>query len=342
MSNPIRLFKTGTLLIVATVVACAGVTLPTVAQEKIAVSVLMSNAGDPYFANKSYGYQVYANEDEGIELEFFNAGGYDKLEVQIRQIENAITREVDVMLVTPIDAKGVCPAVKEAIDAGIVVVADDTGIACNFKVPLFVTENSNQTGFQQCKFLAEYIGGQGGLVAMWGAAGPAHIRRRQEGCLEALKLFPDVKLLDGQHSGHGVEDGLKLTENFLTAHGDNLKAIYSAGSVLADGAARALQGAGYQPGDIPLVGIDMTEQSIKMMNDGWFQGMQPAQPVRLAYLLTKYGVALARGQSVPGQSVFDCCERVLLTTDYFVVTPEIFKTFPTDLALAPPGWAPPI
>ena len=107
MSNPIRLFKTGTLLIVAIVVACAGVTLPTVAQEKIAVAVLMSNAGDPYFANKSYGYQVYANEDEGIELEFFNAGGYDKLEVQIRQIENAITREVDVMLVTPIDAKGV-------------------------------------------------------------------------------------------------------------------------------------------------------------------------------------------------------------------------------------------
>jgi ribose transport system substrate-binding protein len=332
-------------VIAATVLAYASTALPVLAQsaaEKIKVAVLMSNAGDPYFANKSYGYQVYANEDEGIELEFFNAGGYDKLEVQISQIENAIQRAVDVILVTPIDAKGVCPAVKEAMDAGIIVVADDTGIECDFKVPLFITENSHETGFQQCKFLAEYIDGQGGMVAMWGAPGPAHIRRRQEGCLEALKLFPNVKLLVGQHSQHGVEDGLKLTENFLTAYGDEVKAIYSAGSVMADGAARALQAAGYKPGDIPLVGIDMTEQSVKMMNDGWFQGIQPAQPVRLAYLLTKYGVALARGQTIPGESVFDCCERVLLTTDFFVVTPEIFKTFPTDLALAPPDWAPPI
>jgi ABC-type sugar transport system substrate-binding protein len=310
---------------------------------KIRVTVLMSNAGDPYFANKSYGYQEYANEDPGVELQFLNAGGYDKLEVQVQQIEDAIQRGTDVLLVTPVDAKGVCPAVGEAIKKGIVVVADDTGIECNFKVPLFVTENSHQMGFEQCKFLAERIGGKGGIVALWGAAGPAHIRRRQQGCLDALKQFPGVKLLAGEYGGHGVEDGLRLTEDFITRFGHNIKAIYSAGSVIADGASRALKAAGYKPGQIPLVGIDMTEQSIKLMNDGWFQGIQAAQPVRVAYLVTKYGVALKRGQKIPGGAgVFSCCQLVLLTTDYMVVTPEIFKTFPTDLALAPAGWAPPI
>src|SRR5256885_8147776 len=80
---------------------------------KIRVTVLLSNAGDPYFSNKSYGYQEYANEDPGIDLQYFNAGGYDKLEVQLQQIENAVQRGTDVLLVTPVDAQGVCPAVGE-------------------------------------------------------------------------------------------------------------------------------------------------------------------------------------------------------------------------------------
>jgi hypothetical protein len=155
------------------------------------------------------------------------------------------------------------------------------------------------------------------MVALWGSSGPAHIRRRQEGCLDALKLFPNVKLLDSQYVEHGIDDAIKLTENFLTAYGAQIDAIYAAGSVLAEGASRALEGAGYKPGEIPLVGIDMTEQSIKLMNQGWFQGIQPAQPVRLAYLATKYGVALA--VNVRRARVL-LLHAVLLTTDNDMIT----------------------
>lgn len=312
--------------------------------EKIRVAVLMSNAGDPYFANKSYGYAEYANQDPNLEVKYFNAGGYDHLDVQLRQIEDAVQSGFNALLVTPVDAKGVCPAVKGAMDKGIVVVADDTGIDCPFQVPLFVTENSYQVGYAQCQFIAERQGRAGGIVAIWGPAGPAHIHRRQVGCQDALKQYPNVKVLDAKYSKtSGIDDGLTLTENFISRFGHQIRGMYTAGSVLATGAAKAFQGAGFKPGDVTLVGIDMTSESIKTLDEGWFQGIQPSQPVRVAYLVMKYGASLARSDTnIPGgENVFPCCKKVILTTDFTVVTPEVFKTFPTDLALAPTGWKPP-
>jgi ABC-type sugar transport system substrate-binding protein len=305
----------------------------------------MSNAGDPYFANKSYGYFQYARQDPSVEVKYYNAGGYDHLDVQIRQIEDAITSGYDVLVVTAVDSKGVCPSLKDAIDKGKVVVADDTGLDCSFQVPLFITENSAQVGYSQCKFIADRQGGKGGIVALWGPAGPAHIHRRQLGCLDALKQYPGITLLGAQYSQtSGIDDGLKLTEDFITRFGHQIGGIYSAGAVLATGAAKALQGAGYKPGDVTLVGIDMTSDSLKEMNDGWFQGIQASQPIRLAYATIEYGVQLARGNAnIPGGvGVLPCCQRVIFTTDYMVVTPDLFKTFPTDMALAPPDWKPPV
>ena len=313
--------------------------------KKVRIAVLMSNAGDPYFSNKSYGYAEYANQDPNVEVKYYNAGGYDHLDVQLRQIEDAAQSGFNVLLVTPVDAKGVCPAVKGAMDKGIIVVADDTGIDCSFQVPLFITENSYQVGYAQCQFIAERQGRTGGMVAIWGPAGPAHIHRRQIGCQDALKQYPGIKVLDAKYSKtSGIDDGLTLMENFITRFGHQIKGVYTAGSVLATGAAKALQGAGFKPGDVTLVGIDMTSESIKTLNEGWFLGIQPSQPVRVAYLVMKYGAALARGDaSIPGgENVFPCCKKVILTTDFMVVTPEVLKTFPTDLALAPSGWKPPI
>lgn len=311
----------------------------------VRVAVLMSNAGDPYFANKSYGYFQYEQQDPNVEARYYNAGGYDKLDVQLRQIEDAVQSNFDVLLVTPVDAAGVCPVVKEAVDKGIVVVADDTGIECSFKVPLLITEDSYQVGFNQCEFIAERQGGTGGIVAIWGPAGPAHVHRRQLGCQAALKNYPDIELLGAQNSTTSdINDGLTLTEDFITRFGKEIKGIYTAGSVLAAGASKALEGAGFQPGDVTLVGIDLTSESIKLMEQGWFQGIQASQPVRLADLAMKYGVGLAReDESVPGGvGVLDCCEKVIFTTDTMVITEETFPTFPTDLALAPAGWKPPI
>src|SRR2546425_2598221 len=110
MASRSGLLKTLVVILIS-VAAVAYVVVPShsASPQKVRVTVLMSNAGDPYFSNKSYGYQQYANQDPGIDLEYFNAGGYDKLEVQVSQIENAVQRGVDVLLVTPVDAKGVCP-----------------------------------------------------------------------------------------------------------------------------------------------------------------------------------------------------------------------------------------
>jgi ribose transport system substrate-binding protein len=306
------------------------------------VAVFLSNGGDPYFQNKSYGY-IQAEEDLGENVELFDAGGYENVEKQIAQVEDAIQRGVDAIVLTPVDSTALCGPVEEALDAGIPVVADDIMLACDFTVPVGVSENSVNVGYQECKYMADKIGGEGNFVMLKGPSGAGIAQDRVEGCQEALAEHPGISVLAEQWGASNIETGNNLMEDFLAAHGKKINAVFTFGAITALGAVNALQSAGFQPGDVSIATIDYHPEVLSYMEDGWIDGTIPAQPVRLAYTSTEQAVKLARGEVADGDEGVDpCCEKRLFTEDEYVVDQQNIDEYDPSNAVAPEGWSPPL
>jgi ribose transport system substrate-binding protein len=313
------------------------------AKKKMQLAVFIPNGGDPYWQNKTYGYVKAAKQLGNVDLRLIDAGGYGGVEKQINQIEDAIQRHVDAMVVNATDSKAVCGEIKSAMDAGIAVVADDIMPTCDFKVPLGVSENSKNVGAQECTHLAQAIGGKGGIVMLKGPAGAKLVIDRQAGCKEALKKYPGIKILGEQWGPNDLATSQNMMDDFLQAHGRGIKAVYTLGAVGDLGAVNSLKSAGYKPGQVKLLAIDYGDEIVKAIKAGWVDGVIPAQPVRLAQLTATSAIRLARKQSIDGKPGLDtCCEKRLYTAGETPVLRSQLDSFDTSNAVAPSGFKPPL
>lgn len=310
--------------------------------EELTVAVFIANGGDPYYQNKSYGY-VQAAEELGVKVELIDAGGYENVEKQISQVEDAIQRDVDAIVLTPVDSTALCGPVQEALDADIPVVADDIMLACDFQVPVGVSENSINVGYQECKYMVEKTGGEGNFVMLKGPSGAGIAVDRAEGCQKALDESPGTKVLAEQWGESNIETGANLMDDFIAAHGKDIDAVYTFGAITALGAVNALQSAGFSPGDVSIATIDYHPEVLSYMEDGWIDGTIPAQPVRLASLSIEQAVKLARGEEADGEEGVDpSVEKRLYTEDEYVVDMDNIDEYDPSNAVAPEGWSPPL
>lgn len=311
--------------------------------KKLQLAVFLPNGGDPYWQNKSFGYVRAAKELGNVDLRLVDAGGYGSVEKQINQIDDAIQRQVDAMVVNATDSKALCGPMKQAMDAGIAVVADDIMPSCDFKLPLGVSENSRNVGRQQCLHLAKAIGEKGGIVMIKGPAGAKLVIDRQAGCKEALKQFPGIKILGEQWGNNDLAGSQSLMDDFLQAHGKKINAVYTLGSTAGLGVVNALKSAGYKPGDVKLLTVDYGDEILKAIKAGWVDGVIPAQPVRLGELTAKAAIALAQDKPVEGKTGEDeCCEKRAYTAGEDPVLRDELDEFDAADAVAPKGFKPPL
>jgi ribose transport system substrate-binding protein len=305
------------------------------------VAVFLSNGGDPYFQNKAYGY-VEAEKKLGVDVELFDAGGYENKTQQIQQVEDAIQRGVDAIVLTPVDSKALCGPIENAMEEDIPVVIDDIMVNCDFKVRVGVSENSVNVGYNECKYMIDELGGNGNMVMLKGPPGAQIAIDRVNGCKKALKEAPGMKVLAEQWGPSNIETGNKLMDDYISAHGKNINAVFTFGAVTALGAVNALQSAGSQPGDVRIATIDFHPEVVKYMKEGWIDGTIPAQPVKLAETAVEDAVKLANGEKVEGESGDPCCDVRQFTGDEEVIDMESLDSYDQSPAVAPEGFKPPL
>lgn len=306
--------------------------------KEVTLVVLMPNAGDPYFQNKSYGYVQGARQLEAenpglkVNLEIYNAGGYEFSEVQIGQMEDAIQRKVNGIVLTATNSEALVPTTVSAMEAGIPVISDDVLVSTD-NVTMKISENSYNVGRQEANAVARAINFKGGVVLLKGPAGCGLCETRASGAADEFKLYPDIKILGEQYHPSNLADSTKVMEDFIQAFGDKIKGVYAIGTVSSMGAAEALKTAGIKPGAVVIGAIDLHKEGLAYMKDGWLHCIIPAQPIKLANLAVKYAYAASQGQEVPS---------LVYTSDEVCLTQEDLKTFSASDAMAPDGWKAPL
>ena len=132
---------------------------------------------------------------------------------QLEDIRNLIQAGVDAIVVNPANPEGINAAVKEATDAGIVVVAVDQAVTEPSAYVL--SNNQEEYGYLGAKWLFEQIGGEGSVVYMRGAAGASADDDRDKGFKRALAEFPGVKVAQEVFTGWQQDQGKQQILDYL-------------------------------------------------------------------------------------------------------------------------------
>jgi protein TorT len=298
------------------------------AQKKWRVRVFIPHLKDDYWLGVNYGLIDEARR-LGISLSIFEAGGYDQLAVQRRQIEESLKEKPDGLIIGAISLDGLNDIVKKASNKGIPVLDLINGISSPH-IAARAAVSFWDMGYQAGSYLRRLQENRGQpLKVAWfpGPEGAGWVAAGDEGLRKAIEGGA-IEILDTRYGDTGSAVQAKLVEAALSRHADDLDCIVGT-AVSAEAAVKILRRRGlaerikilsyyYGPG---------VHRSIR-------RGDITAAPSDLTVLQARIAV--------------DVMVRILEKREYYkhvaprvmVVDRESIRTWDTATTLAPRGFRP--
>jgi len=188
---------------------------PNQPSELRSVAVTVRDLSNPFFVLMGRGAEAEAKKIGGNNVRTTIVSSGDDLNQQFNQIENFIASDTDLIILNAADSKGIEPAVTKAKQAGIVVVAVDTG--AGEEVDATVTSNNLQAGQISCQHIADRLKGKGNVVIINGPPVNSVIER-VTGCEQVFAKYPEIKVLSKDQNAEGSRDGgLRVMSDLLTS-----------------------------------------------------------------------------------------------------------------------------
>ncbi len=177
---------------------------------------------------------------------------------QINDVEDMIQKKIDILILNPTDSTGLEGVIKAAKAAGVVVVTVDA--SAKGPVDTYVGSKNYDAGLLACEYLGKALGGKGDVAILDGIA-VTPILERVNGCKDALKKFPGIKILTAQNGKQERDIALSVTENMIQSN-PTLAGIFSVNDGGSMGALAAIEASGK---DIKLTSVDGAPEVIKAM-----------------------------------------------------------------------------
>ncbi len=259
------------MIALSTVVLVLVLSSAVFAQDTFKVGYACNNFNDTFQTFIEDHARAYA-EKEGVEF-VYSDGGEDILKQQ-DQINAFIAEGVDALIVVPIDTSAVEPIIEAAQKAGIPLVFVNRNPFSDLDPEdypenvYYVGSEESEAGKFQAEYAVELLGEKEeiGYAILVGILSNQGAIARTQGNKDALKEMGNYKLLAELNGDWQRDQGMTITENWLTAYGDELKLILSNNDEMALGAVEATEAAGRE--DIIIMGVDLIPDAKQAIIDG--------------------------------------------------------------------------
>jgi len=308
-------------IIIAVVLVGAGCAREVADDGEITIGYITKSASNQGWVLINKGAQEAA-ADEGVAIFTLGPANQGNLQGQLSTIEDLIARNVDAIAIAPVDSAGVAPAVQQALDAGIPVVAVDTAVE-GADVTSYVATDNLAAAASQGQWAAQFLEAGDEIIYVTGNVAQSTGRERRDGFVNTVnELVPGLIIYEvptqwtAEEAQAGVEDQLQ-------AH-PNVKMIVNAWDGGAVAVIGLLKNAGYEPGEILVAGFDAAPNALALMREGWLQSDTAQFLYGMGYQGIQTAIQAAQGQSVD----------VRVDTGHEVVTPDNVEQFIVDNGLA--------
>jgi simple sugar transport system substrate-binding protein len=205
----------------------------------------------------------------GVDLKFSDAQG--KQENQRKAIRSFVAQGVDGIILAPKVETGWDDVLKEARDAKIPVILVDRGVDVkdDSLYTTLIASDFVAEGKMAADWLAKKMNGKANIIELEGTPGSAPAIDRKKGFDDAIKAYPDMKIIASQSGDFETGKGKEVMETLLQQHGNEVNAVYAHNDNMALGAIEAIKAAGKKPGtDIVIVSVDAIKSAFEAMVKG--------------------------------------------------------------------------
>ncbi len=242
--------------------AASTLSVAALAQSGEKIAVFTKNQTNPFFQVVRLGAENAAKQ-MGATVTHYVPTKPDSIPEQLSLIDDVIIKKPNAIVFTPVDFKALGAGVQKINAAGIPVVnvtdKSETG-----KFVSFVGSSDYQLGVVTGRHLLKAMGGKGNVVILEGVKGSLVSAERVRGFNDALKEFPQAKLLASQPGNFQRLQGLQVMENLLQTHAQ-IDGVMAANDAMGSGAIEALDGANRKA---QVVGINGTKEAVDAIKAG--------------------------------------------------------------------------
>lgn len=290
--------------------AATVIALASAAAAQTSACLITKTDTNPFFVKMKEGAEEKAQE-LGVTLKSY-AGRIDgDHEAQVSAIETCIADGASGILITASDTKAIVPAVQQARDADILVIALDT--------PLEPIDAADAT-FATDNFLAGELIGEWAAASLGEAAADAKIAMldlavsqpsvgvlRDQGFLQGFGIDlgdpnrwgdeDDPRIVGNDVTAGNEEGGRRAMENLLAVD-PFINVVYTINEPAAAGAYEALRAIGRE-GDVLIVSVDGGCPGVRNVADGVIGATSQQYPLRMAALGIEAIAKFAEDGSLP-------------------------------------------
>jgi len=202
------------------------------------------------------------------ELEVLYADAQQDNSKQVADVESFLRQRIDLLIISPNEAKPLTAIVKRAYDSGIPVIVLDRAIEGD-SYTTFIGADNREIGRAAGEHAAALLGGRGQVVELKGLPGSPPAIDRSEGFREALAKFPDIRIVADPVADWLRDKGREQAEAALRAH-ETVDLVYGHNDPMAMGAYLAATAMNRAKG-LRIIGIDGLpgpEGGAKAVQDG--------------------------------------------------------------------------
>ena len=187
-------------------------------------------------------------------VKFFYTDAKGETARQIKDIEDMINLNVDVLITSPRDSTLMTPVIAKAYNKGIPVVLISRGIESE-DFTLFIHPDNRQIARRAARYIAQRLHGTGKVFILQHIPTTTPGMHRTEAFFEEMRQYPGIEIVAMKVANSLRADAIRMTEEALQ-EGLEFDAIYAQSDSMASGARLALKKHGIAPKTIIIVGID--------------------------------------------------------------------------------------
>lgn len=190
-------------------------------------------------------------QHDNVTLKFASANDNDRLQKQ--QIEQFIKEGVNLLIVSPNQIHTISSVIDKAYDAGIPVILFDRKTDSR-KYTAFIGADNYEAGHEIGDFIGQQLEGKGNIAEICGLQASSPAIERNRGFMDALKNYPDIKVVARGYGDWIKESGVTAMDSILVQSKESFQYVFAQNDRMALGALQSIKK--HKVKGIKIVGID--------------------------------------------------------------------------------------
>jgi len=218
---------------------------------KFLIGFSQANLGEPW--RVAMNAEVAARAKDFPDLDIVYADAQQDNAKQVADVENFLRQKIDLLIISPNEAKPLTPIVTRVFQQGIPVVILDREIDGD-AYTTFIGADNVAIGHAAGEYAAQLLGGKGDVVEIKGLPGSTPARDRSAGFRAAIAKYPDIHIIHDPVANWLREEAMTQMEAALQAH-PHIDLVYAHNDPMAIGAYLAAKAKGREH-EMKFIGID--------------------------------------------------------------------------------------